>query len=826
MLRDGPITKPFVPVGSRQSAVGSRKPHGPRREDTNTLADRKDWLGGRQLALVLVLVSVGLLAFSSLVSSAEGPQKTRKTRKKASQPISSRLRSLGKRSGAGKVSAKTLLELRRQAESLKDPEQRGRAYFLLGYREYEAAQYPAAVKDLQTAAATKFILEDYAEFYRAAAAVQGHEPTEALAPLDGFAARYPESPLRHQALALLAQAAIDAGQPDRAIQTLATDSRLHQDPAHLLLLAEAQAKAKKWEEAARTDQEIYYKHPASPEAGAAQELLAQVKQHLGTGFPAASETMQAGRPEALYRHARYQEALREYEALASQRPPSPRAELWQVRRAQCMLQLKQAHEAAEALEGARLSQPEADAERLAALADAYERLNDATALARTLDELSARHPQSPLRASALSAAAGFFARQGNWATAARYDQDLAAAFPDSSSGRDASWRAAWMAYLEKELDRAKQDFTDYVTRYPTSAQNATAIYWLGRLEEERGENAEARSFYQLVRQRFTQGYYAGEAGERLKRLKGHQDATAGPAGDSGREAALPSRLAETLSPPASTGALCAVVAGASSDAPAWRDRFQTLHALNLNSLAESYLRAMLAERPTSAELRYAFSRFEAEQGDTQEAIYAARDLEPDYSDFRFEALPEEIWALLYPRPYWGIVKQQARANGLDPYLVMGLIRQESGFDPHATSRANARGLMQMLPGTAVLESPLVASGQIKPGKPGVRSRKGRPSKQVVARQLYDPAYNIRLSCRFLRGLIKEFHGNLGEAMAAYNAGDFRVKEWLARGFPDDAEEFVETIPFGETRIYVKAVLRDAAIYRGLLAASPRFKKCG
>jgi len=154
---------------------------------------------------------------------------------------------------------------------------------------------------------------------------------------------------------------------------------------------------------------------------------------------------------------------------------------------------------------------------------------------------------------------------------------------------------------------------------------------------------------------------------------------------------------------------------------------------------------------------------------------------------------------------------------------MGLIRQESGFDPHATSRANARGLMQMLPGTAVLESPPVASGK---SKLGAKNPKRRPSKQMVARQLYDPAYNIRLSCRYLRGLIKAFHGNLGEALAAYNAGDFRVKEWLARGVPDDVEEFVETIPFGETRIYVKAVLRDGAIYRGLLTASPRFRKCG
>jgi len=783
------------------------------------LADHKTGLGGGLFVLAVVVALVVSLALSVPGVASQAPR--HRTRKKVRAPVSSRLRSLAKRSGEGKVSAKALLELRRHAESLKDPEQRGRAYFLLGYREYEAAQYPAAMKDLQTASATKFTLEDYADFYRAAAAVQGHDAAAALAPLDGFAARYPESPLRHQAMALLARAAIDAGQPDRAVQSLASDPRLHQEPAHLLLLAEAEAKAQKWEEAARTDQEIFYHHPESPEAGAAQEWLAQVKQRLGAQFPPVSEETEAARPEALYRHARYQDALRDYEALARQHPSSPQAERWQVRHAQCRLQLKQVHEAAEALEAAHPRQPEIDAERLAALADAYERLDDPDALAATLARLSALYPQSPFRASALAAAAGFFARQGNWASAGRYDRDLAAAFPDSAAGREASWRAAWMAYLEKQPDRARQDLADHVTRYPASAQNAAALYWLGRLAEARGETAEAHGFYQAVRQRYAQSYYADEAGEHLKQLKVRKDATVG---EPGPEAALPSRLAETVAPPASPsspGALCAVVTADSADATL--RRFQTLHALSLNSLAESYLRAMLVERPASAELRYAFSRLEAEQGETQEAIFAARDLEPDYSDFKFEVLPEEIWTLLYPHPYWAIVRQQARANGLDPYLVMGLIRQESGFDPHATSRANARGLMQMLPGTAVLESPPVASGK---SKPGARSRKRRPSKQVVARQLYDPAYNIRLSCRYLRGLIKEFHGNLGEVMAAYNAGDTRVKEWLERGFPDDAEEFVETIPFGETRIYVKAVLRDAAIYRGLLAGSPRFKKCG
>ena len=63
-------------------------------------------------------------------------------------------------------------------------------------------------------------------------------------------------------------------------------------------------------------------------------------------------------------------------------------------------------------------------------------------------------------------------------------------------------------------------------------------------------------------------------------------------------------------------------------------------------------------------------------------------------------MPEELWRFLYPQAYWSAVKRDAGTHGVDPYLVMGLIRQESAFDPRALSTANARGLMQLLPETA------------------------------------------------------------------------------------------------------------------------------
>ena len=128
---------------------------------------------------------------------------------------------------------------------------------------------------------------------------------------------------------------------------------------------------------------------------------------------------------------------------------------------------------------------------------------------------------------------------------------------------------------------------------------------------------------------------------------------------------------------------------------------------------------------------------------------------------------------------------------------MGLIRQESAFNPKATSISNARGLMQMLPQTAAY---------------GLNRRRQR----LAGRRLYDPAYNVRVSCRYLCRMIKAFNGNLEESLAAYNAGDSRVREWLRARTFNDPTEFLESVPFRETRSYVEALLRDAAIYRQIM----------
>src|SRR5581483_12265751 len=131
----------------------------------------------------------------------------------------------------------------------------------------------------------------------------------------------------------------------------------------------------------------------------------------------------------------------------------------------------------------------------------------------------------------------------------------------------------------------------------------------------------------------------------------------------------------------------------------------------------------------------------------------------------------------FPKPsYWGDLKRFSARNGLDPFLVASLIRQESEFNPGAVSRANAVGLMQLLP------------------KTGKKVAKEEKLRHFNASQLFVPGVNMQLGTRYFRSMVDKF-GSFEYALAAYNAGSDRVQDWLSAGKYRDPQEFVESIPF-------------------------------
>jgi soluble lytic murein transglycosylase len=194
------------------------------------------------------------------------------------------------------------------------------------------------------------------------------------------------------------------------------------------------------------------------------------------------------------------------------------------------------------------------------------------------------------------------------------------------------------------------------------------------------------------------------------------------------------------------------------------------------------------------------ARIYTDNNQPHRALQYLKKVVPSYTAQEIGVLPTAYWRVLFPRPYWPDVQRFASENSLDPYMVASLIRQESEFNPGAVSYANAYGLMQLLPGT---------------GKTVARSV---GMKHYNTAALLSPTINIELGTRYFREMTDKL-GMVEYALAAYNAGSDRVQDWRDTGHYRDIQEFVESIPFVQTRDYVQSIVRNAAIYRRLYGVS-------
>ena len=682
--------------------------------------------------------------------------------------------------------------LRAYAQSQKEREWRGWAFFLAGYREFEAQHYALAAQDLAQAAESGFSLADYAVFYRASALSQSSRPQQAAAALEDFNGRFPHSDLRGKVLELRSQALLDSQQAQLAVDALRVDPQVSRQPALALLFAQALAKANKPAEAVAAFQNVYYNFPVSAQARSAFDALPALRAQLGIAYKEPDVALRRARAEALYQAGRYDDALNEFGAVVKDEPASMLAPYCQLGQAKCLLRLHRGADAVQILP-THFAPPDLEAQRLDLLLQAHAQQDDASAMTQDLAALDATYALYPAYADALSAAGIFYYRKLNWQEAAHHYRRLVDLFPQNEHLRDDGWRLAWCDYHlgdPKTIDV----MVWYLRRFPDSSRAPSAVYWLGRLEEDRGSPAEARALYSLLAKRFAHAYYQKQAAARLTAL------SAKPGSGDSASAPLAGELAGLLPQP-----VARITCQSSSLSEITRPALM-LRALNLKDLEEEYLKAAAARDNPPAELRLLLAEVYGEQKKPASALFCALKASPDYPQLAFSDLPKEVWDYLYPRTYGKFIEGQARLHHLDPYLVMGLIRQESAYNPLALSVSNARGLMQVLPETAARTN---------------HTKRTR----IVARRLYEPAYNVRVGCTYLAALMKDFDNRPDLAMAAYHAGDFRVRDWLDKSSFHDPALFVESIPIPATRNYVELVLRDAEIYRQLLRETPHFAPC-
>jgi soluble lytic murein transglycosylase len=336
---------------------------------------------------------------------------------------------------------------------------------------------------------------------------------------------------------------------------------------------------------------------------------------------------------------------------------------------------------------------------------------------------------------------------------------LARKYPSSDGAPRARFDAAILALAARNNAVASAELDSLVDLYPTSVEASAARYWSARARLAVRDTIGAQVRFQLLLESDSTSYYASQAARHL-----------------GTTAWTPTATPDTFA--------------SIPDVTAAVERADLLERLGMASEARLEMQGLAASADSSVE------RVLAIANEFRARAQMRRAMELGRRAIALGATDARAWRLVYPIGEADLVASEASGRKVDPALVAALIRQESSFEPHATSEAGARGLMQVMPRVA---KALARAEKITPWD---------------AAMLYDPEVNVRLGVIHLRSFTSHYsHPAL--ALAAYNAGPGRVARWQKRPGARDPELFIERIRFTETRGYVRTVLRSRDMYAAL-----------
>ncbi len=393
------------------------------------------------------------------------------------------------------------------------------------------------------------------------------------------------------------------------------------------------------------------------------------------------------------------------------------------------------------------------------LFDAETRGRAAGLLARARDLLDGEIADADRRRLAADAARTAL-RAGEPGLARRLVDTILLADPGSTVLSEELFRGAFEAYRQGRFAEAAAAFDDQAALYRDLTVRRRAAYWAGRAREKGGEADAARARYAALVPGTSPDLYAAWAADAL---------------------GLPPPPASPL--PAGSS-LETPPEGAAAGPPS-----REFLACGLPDLARDAAEAEGVTDPLF------LADLDAERGDYRRATRLLKARWPELGSPEEGAVPLEARRAYYPLVHVAVVEEEAARAALPAALVFGLIRQESVFTPDVKSRAGAVGLMQLMPRTG--------------------RQLGRHEKRAGRPNLSDPAVNVRLGVTYLRQMLDAFGGDAVVALAAYNAGPGRARRWRRDLATLPVDEFVESIPAPESRLYVKRVLFFEGAYAAL-----------
>ena len=634
-------------------------------------------------------------------------------------------------------------------------------------------------------------LGDYALWLRGRALISAGNNVGAQSVLSELVAKYPDSMRVRDARLMWAESLSATGKHER-IPGVLTPLLQKNDGQALLMAADAHKKRGQTQQEMGYLRKAYFFAAGTEAGGKAEEKLAIIGDTLE---PRESEEI-LERANSLFKKSKYREAIDAFELLA-QTYPTVIDDKVQLRRVASYTRMRQMGPAKFVLDKMK-PRTEAKAEAYYELARGYANARDWTSVSGTIAGMRARFPRSAWTPKAMVAVGNIAGKQKRRTDKNFYLRSTLSAYPNSIENVDAHFELAWNQHELKNFGQSSRLLTEHLARYvdKDTSYRGQSGYWAARDSEKAGKINEACALYDGTVYRYGANWYGYQALQRLVSLRRRGKCQSTPK--------LPAN--PVVSKAVKNLKIVTVAAETASKKELDRaKKSEELSTVGLFDWAIDELEEAKKTADSSPKINLALAKHYRLKGDNVRALLALKVSYPDYSQMFPEEMGREEWDIFYPLIHWNDIKFWAGRRKLDPYHVAGLIRQETIFDPKARSSANAYGLMQLLIPTAR----------------SMARKYGAGSSSINASALYHAPLNIELGTAYMREQLSKY-GSIEYMSVAYNAGPGRVVSWRRR-LPLAMDEFVEEIPFRETRGYVKGVIRNSAQYRRLYDVAGSFK---
>lgn len=635
----------------------------------------------------------------------------------------------------------------------------------------------------------KTSVADYALWLRGRALQQAGRHVEAMSVFEQLIRDFSASLRARDAGILWTQSALQAGQPQN-IPFFVKDLVEKNDADALLAVAKSFEAQGNGAQAIGFYRKVYFYGAGSEASREAEAKLTALAQPL---TPQTAEEINA-RADKLFEAKNFVEAQKAYDTLQLNFPNAltPQTNLKRLITAGNLKNAASAQTAFYAIPASAKEKETAYFELARALAGSRQWAN----VRQITDEMRRNFPAGNLTPKTLIAV-GMIARdQKDKSDEMYFMQSAVAGFPNAVEVAQAQFELAWLEHDNKNFQTSSQMLAEHLARYADkdTTYRGRAGYWAARDAERAGKTAEACALYDAVLYRYAANWYGYLAQQRKANLLALN------------KCQTPNFAADSLIGRAVANLKTVTVARETSAARE-QERFtkaEQLSVVGLFDWAIDELNDAARTAPNSPKVNLAVAKLYRLRGDNTGALLALARSYPDYSQMFPEELAREEWDIFYPLTDWQQIKLWAANRNLDAYQVAGLIRQESVFNPRAKSNANAYGLMQLL----------IPTARTLAQRDGLEIA-------VMPETLFQPAVNIQLGTAYMRSQFDRF-GRIEFVAAAYNAGPGKIPQWQA-SLPYEMDEFVEAIPYKETRGYVQGVVRNTAQYRRLYDENGNFK---